>query len=556
MSKKKINKRLDKLFEDIDKEPEAKQSTGPAKNGNKGNASKEPATAHPPIVDGAEPISEINLSSMAESIPAPEGIQVSPSTMLSTAFRTDDNSWATLKVVDELGQRTWGSEEQLLVKQVADQLSLALENARLFQEAQRRAREMTALAEVAQEISATLELQGVLDRIAHQAMEILNAMTSAVYVPDPDFKTLIAITAIGAEADEIKADPLTIGEGILGNIALKKVAEIANDASENPNAITISGTEDHSDEHLMAAPILSKDQLSGLLVVWRVGENQEFVEAELEFLESLAQQASIAVENARLFQETQARAEELAVLNDLARTLSTQLNVDQVLQKTYKGVARLIDAKNFFIGLYNPEKYELTYPLNVTESTVDKEITTVSADSGISGYIFRTKKPLLIKSDMQDWLEEHNMEPVGEIAESWLGVPLMIGEDFLGVMAVQDYQQPGAYSEHELDLLSAFASQAAIAIQNARLFRDAQSRARREKLLREITSHIRATNDPETIAKSAVRELGQALGVSTFIQLGSKMTKSGHAIKNEQEKRKKKNVGSTGTQKKNVEGGD
>ena len=177
MSKKKINKRLDKLFEDIDKEPEAKQAKDPAKDGKKGSPSNEPAIALPSIVEGSERISGIDLSSMAERIPAPEGVQVSPSTMLSTAFRTDENNWATLKVVDELGQRTWGTEEQMLVKQVADQLSLALENARLFQEAQRRAREMTALAEVAREISATLELQGVLDRIAHQAMEILNAMT-------------------------------------------------------------------------------------------------------------------------------------------------------------------------------------------------------------------------------------------------------------------------------------------------------------------------------------------------------------------------------------------
>jgi len=257
MSKKKINNRLDKLFEDIDKAPEAKQAKGPKEN-EKGQKKQEaPAISSPPIEDSSELFSDIEFSMLTERASTSEGVQISPSTMLSTAFRTDENNWATLKVVDELGQRTWGTEEQMLVKQVADQLSLALENARLFQEAQRRAKEMTALAEVAREISATLELQGVLDRIAHQAMEILNATTSAVYVPDSDFKTLIAITAIGAEEDEIKNDPLTIGEGIIGNIALKKVAEIVNDASSNPNAITIKGTDVSSDEHLMAAPILS-----------------------------------------------------------------------------------------------------------------------------------------------------------------------------------------------------------------------------------------------------------------------------------------------------------
>jgi len=554
MSKKKINKRLDKLFEDLEKDPEAKQVMGQVESREKEMEKKEPAISLPSIGEGSEPFSDVELAKLADKTPALEGTHTSPSTMLSTAFRTDENNWATLKVVDELGQRTWGTEEQMLVKQVADQLSLALENARLFQEAQRRAKEMTALAEVAQEISATLELQGVLDRIAHQAKGILSATTSAVYIPDSDHIKLIAITAIGADEDKIKADPLTIGEGILGNIALKKVAEIANDASNHSRAITIKGTEDYPHEHLMAAPILSQNQLSGLLVVWRVGADQTFDQTELEFLESLAQQASIAVENARLFQETQVRAEELAVLNELVRTLSTQLNIEQVLQETYKGVARLIDAKNFFVGLYNPERHEITYPLNITESSVDKEITTVSADQGISGYIFKTRKPLLIKSDMREWLETHNMEAVGDLAASWLGVPLLIGDDFLGVMAVQDYQQPNAYGEHERDLLSAFASQAAIAIQNARLFKDAQSRAKREKVLREITSHIRATNDPEMIAKAAVRELGQALGVSTFIRLGSKSTPQ-QEFDTEQEKSKSRKKQSKNQQKKSVEGG-
>jgi GAF domain-containing protein len=86
-------------------------------------------------------------------------------------------------------------------------------------------------------------------------------------------------------------------------------------------------------------------------------------------------------------------------------------------------------------------------------------------------------------------------------------------------MTVQSFDTPDLYSEHDKDLMTTTASQVAIAMENARLFKDAQARARREKILREITARIRATNDPEMIAKAAVRELGQALGVPTFIRL-------------------------------------
>jgi hypothetical protein len=98
------------------------------------------------------------------------------------------------------------------------------------------------------------------------------------------------------------------------------------------------------------------------------------------------------------------------------------------------------------------------------------------------------------------------------------------------------------YGENDKELLSAIASQVAIAFENARLFNEAQSRARREKILREITAHIRATNDPETIAKSAVRELGQALGVSTFIHLGNTRTANDNKKKSNKSKPKSKNT--------------
>jgi GAF domain-containing protein len=467
------------------------------------------------------------------------------STMLSTAFRTDEKNWATLKVVDESEERSWGSEEQMLVKQVADQLSLALENARLFQEAQRRAGEMTALAEVAREISATLELQKILDRIAYQAKEILHAITSAVYVPDSNSETLIAITANGIDADEIKNDPITIGKGILGNLALRKSAEIINDASTNPQAITVVGTSNLPDEHLMAAPILSQNTLYGLLVIWRVGPDRRFSETELDFLESLAQQAAIAVENARLFEESQVRAEELAVLNQMARELSAEMNIARLSETAYEYISKLIDTTNFFISLYNEKKERLDFPLTINDGQ-RFENPSRSLGKGLTDYVIQSKEILFIPENVPAHIKKIGLEfiPLGNSkpAQCWLGVPLMLGNRVTGAIVVQSVEKPRLYGENDKELLSAIASQVAIAFENARLFNEAQSRARREKILREITAHIRATNDPETIAKSAVRELGQALGVSTFIHLGNTRTANDNKKKSNKSKPKRKNT--------------
>jgi len=470
MSKKKINNRLDRLFEDIDKELEAKQAQGPAGSERKAKSQKVPDISIPSRGESSKPFSDIDLSALAGRAPISKNAQISPSTMLSTAFRTDENNWATLKVVDELEERTWGTEEQMLVKQVADQLSLALENARLFQEAQRRAKEMTALAEVAREISATLELQGVLERIAHQAMEILNAMTSAVYVPDPDLKTLIAISAIGAEADEIKNDALTIGEGILGNIALRKVAEIANNASNNPNAITVKGTENHPDEHLMAAPILSQDRLSGLLVVWRLGADQAFLDTELEFLVSLAQQASIAVENARLFEETKRRSEELASLNEIISAASQTLDTGAILETVMNKVLEITAFDGGLITMFNDTRGKLERAIRIGMPGKSPEDPAQGLDGSLCDRVYQTGEAMIIQDIATGTPKGINVQSdVDAGLHGYIGIPIESKGRVLGTLCIFRYKNE-PIPENTINLTRTIGGQLGFTLENARLF--------------------------------------------------------------------------------------
>lgn len=228
-------------------------------------------------------------------------------------------------------------------------------------------------------------------------------------------------------------------------------------------------------------------------------------------LEQVADQLSLALENARLFAETQTRAQELAVLNELARSLAAQLDVRQVLEETYRGVARLLDATNFFIGLYDPGRNEIAFHINVSESGIDREITTIRADEGIPGHILSTRAPLLIRENLSTWLKETGIEPVGELAQSWLGVPLLLGDQILGLMAVQNYTRPNAYDEHDRDLLMAFANQAAVAIQNARLFEETQQRANELALINRIMSAVATSLDLEVNLQTIAEELAQHL---------------------------------------------
>ncbi|MBN1642419.1 MAG: GAF domain-containing protein [Anaerolineae bacterium] len=213
-------------------------------------------------------------------------------------------------------------------------------------------------------------------------------------------------------------------------------------------------------------------------------------------------------------------AVEFQVLYELGRSLSAQLSLADVMRETFEGVSRLVDASNFYIGLLNRERNQVDISLNVTESVVDQHITVIGADEGLTGYVLRTGESLLVGEDVVGWLAAHGIEAVGDPAQCWLGVPLIVGDEVQGIMAVQDYRTPHAFTEAHRDVLDAIASQASIAIQNARLFAQIERRARYEQALRELTARVRGATDPDAILRTAVQALGTTLGRRTFVHLG------------------------------------
>jgi len=213
----------------------------------------------------------------------------------------------------------------------------------------------------------------------------------------------------------------------------------------------------------------------------------------------VADQLSLALENAQLFKETQVRAEELAVLNEVGQALAATLNIEQITEITYKGISRLFVAKNFYIAFYDKENNEVVFPHNVTESVVDRSITRLPLSKGITAHMIRTRESILIRDGSDKWMVEHGEVPVGEPAKSFLGVPMVLGENVLGALAIQDYETPNRYDEHDLRLLNSFASQAAIAIENARLFEQAQRRAQETSALAEVGREISSTLDLEIV---------------------------------------------------------
>ena len=211
----------------------------------------------------------------------------------------------------------FSNADATLLSTIAANVGVAVQNARLYNETRRRADEMAALADVGRQMSATLELSVVLELIAERAQTLLAADTSAVYLPasdDPD--TFRANVAIGEIAEQLRADPIHRGRGIIGDTITTGTAELVNHPWSDPRARHIEGTQDEVEDRLMAAPLLVRGEVAGVLAVWRSAGGKLFTTADLNFLAGLSQHAAIALENARLFAQAQESREAAEQANE------------------------------------------------------------------------------------------------------------------------------------------------------------------------------------------------------------------------------------------------
>ncbi|MCU0488866.1 MAG: GAF domain-containing protein [Anaerolineales bacterium] len=248
-----------------------------------------------------------------------------------------DQARGLIDIVDTLNEKAFSDSDVRLLQTLANSMSVALENARLFDETQRRARETAALAEVGRDISSTLDLNTLMERIASYAKELLRGDSSAIYLPDPMGKVYHAIVALGYEAEEIASDAIHVGEGLIGRLAQTGQAEYVNDTLNDPRTVAVAGTDLRAEERLIIAPLLAGEKVTGMMAVWRTGGSR-FVQTELDFLVGLARQAAVAIENARLFDEsrrllheTEKRAAELAAVNAVSSALASELELKALI---------------------------------------------------------------------------------------------------------------------------------------------------------------------------------------------------------------------------------
>ena len=271
-------------------------------------------------------------------------------------------------------------------------------------------------------------------------------------------------------------------------------------------------------------PLHLQNKPFGLLEVIEDTQKRYWSENDRRLVEQVADQLSLALENARLFEQTQAaleeseaRARELVLLNEMSRAFSSNLNVNAVIEKIHEYTSRLMDTNNFYVALYNEEHELINFPLVYSDGQrIGEEHPDWAAwasdqpVSGLTGHVIRTREPLLIKEDVITQLEAQGIDYI-EVGSggvrSWLGVPMMIANRVIGVVSVQSETAAGLFNDHHRDLLTSIGSQAAIAIENARLLRETQRANDELMTLSEITNSVTQSLNLDDILEKALQHV-------------------------------------------------
>lgn len=266
-------------------------------------------------------------------------------------------------------------------------------------------------------------------------------------------------------------------------------------------------SDDYFREHY-CLPWLVSGQPAGVIEAYHTARYVAIRDVDQRAAEDIVRQADLRMQNARLFAESQRRAEELTILNEMGRTLTMTRDVEAVAENIYIYTNRLTDAQNFYVALFDKDSNELSFPL-ARQRGEEIELATRPFSQGATEYVIQTGQPLLIQDGVAQWLAKQGFEDPGAVAQSWLGVPLRIGEQVLGAIAIRSARSYLYDADHQ-NVLTAIASQASIAIQNARLFAQTQQQLANLTTIQQTTSGLTAANSIEGAVKALLPQVATA----------------------------------------------
>ncbi|MBI1848582.1 MAG: GAF domain-containing protein, partial [Candidatus Rokubacteria bacterium] len=414
-------------------------------------------------------------------------------------------------VVNYWVERDFTVEETSALALLAEHATLAIENARTYADARRRAERLHELATLERAVTASLELDDVLRRIADATARLVGAPLVIVWAAEPEAR-VFRRRAWSAESTFAFQSPPTIafGAGLVGSVAESCEATFVADVTSDPRVLGSAVLAGHGLLSLIAVPVVAGAAVLGVITV-HARRLPETIDEDVALVSSLAGQAAVAMQNARVYAQAVRRAARLGHLVAVSQSITISLDPDDVTAKIVAAGAELREGALCAIRAYDPEREVLRFAAHAGEGW-DELPSERPAEAGLPGLVVQGRIPVLVR---QPGRHPRALSPAWwkqRPDASYYGVPITVGETFLGVL---DYIAPdGVPDREEQEAVQLLAAQAGVAIVNASLFQAERVQSERTRVLATINQRLSSALDLDQLLLSISRSAAHLTGVA------------------------------------------
>ncbi len=399
-------------------------------------------------------------------------------------------------------------DERLLLT-IASQLAMAISNIRLLGSEARRRKEAETLQQATAALTSSLNLEEVLDSILVYLEQVVPYDSACVFLAERG--NLRAVAGRGfPNLHQILDKVYPVQDALYQKVRESRRPVYVGDVKKE--AQFQAWGEVTYVRGWMCIPLLSEGKVFGCLTV----DSQTphiYSEVHADLAQSFAHQAAIAIQNARLFDETRRQNRELLALYDTALTLGTVLDRDELLMRIGEQVYLLMAPDSMGIILYDEDQQLLEIVLVIEEGQrmEDAKGLRVPLDEGgLSGWLIKNRKPIIfddLLTETPPVTPKHIYHP----ARAWLGVPIFVRDRLSGIITVQSFQ-PNAFDDRHLRFMESVAAQVAIALENTQLFEETRRRAHQLGILNDLAREMTALLDQRALGALVTKRIQEAFG--------------------------------------------
>jgi PAS domain S-box-containing protein len=365
-------------------------------------------------------------------------------------------------------EHAFSESDQQLLETLAGSLSVALENARLVHETRQRNAELALINSVQDAIAGELDPQAIYDAVGDRIRDVFDAQVVSIATFD-DASGLVHYPYLIERDQRLQAEPRSLAGFAKRVLETREPLLIVEDVAGESERYGSSILAGDMPKSVVFVPLVAGGKAVGVISLQNIDREHAFNEDDQRLLTTVAGSVSVALENARLVEETRQRVAELATVNSVGHALASQLELDGLIELVGEQVRETFDADIAYVALHDEAADEIQFAYYY-ESGERRAEPPLAFGEGLTSEILRSREPLL-----QNRREEvEGQDSVGTPSLSYLGVPILVGNKAIGVISVQSIEEEGRFGEADVRLLATIAANVGVAIQNARLFAEVE----------------------------------------------------------------------------------